>query len=412
MAVDRQLGPGLGRRVLGLALVLALQASASAVLAAGTPGTVAAGPFEVTPTLGVEAKHRSNIYRRPTDETSATLYRLTPAIEFLAQERRNTYGLSYSGDYGFYRDNPPGETNDYRDHRLDAQAHIEPTARWAIDIDAGWADIHEDRGTGLSEGAIGQGINEPVTYEQVTAGAMLTYGAKGASRIQGSARLLDKEYQNFRTSTQSRDYDQRQLGLNFFYPIAPKTDLTIQYEGSDFDYPFAAGTLPSFNSTEDIITAGAEWEASAGLTSSARLGWFTKDFDDSGREDSNGLAWMVDVQLQPRERTQVYIRGEQTPTETTLVGNFIDRRQVSLDVTQDVGGFTSLNLRGSVGKDTYEGSGGDREDDLINAGVRVNYTYWRRVPVYLEYNYEDKDSSQGGLSYTDNSIAIGFVLGL
>ena len=43
MAVDRQLGPGLGRRVLGLALVLALQASASAVLAAGTPGTVAAG---------------------------------------------------------------------------------------------------------------------------------------------------------------------------------------------------------------------------------------------------------------------------------------------------------------------------------------------------------------------------------
>ena len=147
----------LSAATLSAAVVLCTQVPL--VSAASAPGSVAAGPFEVTPTLGVEAKNRSNIYRRPTGETSATIYRLTPAIEFLAQERVNTYSLSYSGDYGYYQNEDPGETNDYLDHRGDPEAHIEPTSRWAIDIDAGWGDIHEDRGTGLSEGAVGQGIS-------------------------------------------------------------------------------------------------------------------------------------------------------------------------------------------------------------------------------------------------------------
>jgi hypothetical protein len=392
--------------------VIVLVAQVPFASAAGAPGSVAAGPFEVTPTLGVEAKNRSNIYRRPTDETSATIYRLTPAIEFLAQERVNTYSVSYSGDYGYYQNEAPGETNDYQDHRVNAAAHIEPTSRWAIDIDAGWGDIHEDRGTGLSEGAVGQGIDEPVTYEQLTAGAMLTYGTRGSSRVQGLVRMLDKEYQNFRAFTQSRDYDQRQLGANFFYPVAAKTDVTVQYVHNNFEYPFAAGNLPSFDSAEDNITAGAEWEASAGLTSSARVGWFSKDFDDSGREDQSGLSWMLDLQLQPTERTQLYIRGQQAPTETTLVGDFIDRRQISVDLTQKLGAFMSVNVRASLGEDVYEGSVNDRTDDLVNAGVRINYTYWRQLPLYLEYSYEDKDSSNASLSYTDNTIAVGFLLSL
>lgn|GEM_PF-1217580 len=382
------------------------------VSAAGAPGSVSAGPFAVTPKLGVEAKNRSNIYRRPTNETSATIYRLTPAIEFLAQERVNTYSVSYSGDYGYYQNEDPGETNDYRDHRVNAEAHIEPTSRWAIDIDAGWGDIHEDRGTGLSEGAVGQGISEPVTYEQLTAGAMLTYGTRGSSRLQALVRMLDKEYQNFRAFTESRDYEQRQLGANFFYPVTAKTDLTVQYVHNNFEYPFAAGNLPSFDSAEDNVTAGAEWEASAGLTSSARVGWFSKDFDDVGRKDVDGLSWMLDLQLQPTERTQLYIRGQQAPTETTLVGDFIDRRQISFDLTQQLGAFISVNVRASLGEDVYEGSANNRTDDLVNAGLRINYTYWRQLPLYLEYGYEDKDSSDANLSYTDNTIAVGFVLGL
>lgn len=394
----------------GVFAIFAAQSSTAA--AAGAPATVSLGAFEVTPNLGIEAKNRSNIYRRPTDETSATIYRFTPGVEFLAQERLNTYSFSYAGDYGYYQNEEPGETNDYRDHRFNADAHIEPTSRWAIDIDAGWGDIHEDRGTGLSEGAVGQGINEPVTYQQLTAGAMLTYGAKGASRVQGLVRMLDKDYQNFRAFTESRDYEQRQLGANFFYPVAAKTDITVQYVHNNFEYPFAAGNLPSFDSDEDNVTAGAQWEVSSGLTSSARAGWFNKDFDDSGRKDVSGLSWMLDLQLAPTERTQIYIRGQQAPTETTLVGDFIDRRQISVDLTQKLGSFTSVNVRASLGEDVYEGSANNRSDDLVTAGIRLNYTYWRQMPLYLEYGYEDKDSSNVNLSYTDNTIAIGFVIGL
>ena len=398
--------------LLPMAVCAVMAIQAPAVLAAGAAGTVTAGPFEVTPTIGAEAAHRSNIYRRPTDETSATIYRLTPGIEFLAQERLNTYSFSYSGDYGYFQDQDPGETNDYTDHRLNADIHIEPTARWAIDIDAGWGDIHEDRGTGLSEGAVGEGIDEPITYKELSAGAMVTYGAREASRLQVLVRTYDKEYQNFRAFTESRDYDQTQLGANFFYPVTAKTDLTLQYENNDVEYPIAAGNLPSFDSSEDIVTAGAQWEASSGLTSSARVGWFDKDFDDSGRKDVSSITWMVDLQLQPSERTNIVLRGEQAPTETTLVGDFIDRRTLSVDLTQQLGAFTSVNVRASAGEDVYEGSEANRSDDITQAGIRLDYTFWRHLPLYIEYKYEDKDSSQSGLSYTDNTIAIGFVLGL
>ena len=385
---------------------------APAVHAAGASGAVSVGPVEVTPSLGLEAKHRSNIYRRPSDETSDVILRATPSVIVKAQERLNTYTVSYKGDYGYYQDNQPGKTNDYDDHRINAAAHIEPSSRWVIDVEAGWGDIHEDRGTGLSEGAIGQGINEPVTFEQITTGIEVTYGAEGAGRIQGVVNTLQKEYQNFRAFTESRDYDEDTFGANFFYPVAPKTDVTVQYQRSQTEYPIAAGSLPSFDSTIDTISAGAVWEASAGLTSSARVGYTDREFDDAGRGDFGDLFWALDLQLQPNARTLVFIQGAQETTETTLVGDFIYRRAIRANISRDLGAFTSLDLRASYTRDSYEGSASDRTDDLVNAGIRFNYSFWRQAPVHIEYSYEDKDSTAGALSYTDNVIAVGFTLGL
>ena len=385
---------------------------APAVHAAGAPGSVNVGPLEVTPNLGLEAQHRSNIYRRPSNETSDIILRATPSIIVAAQERLNTYTLSYDGDYGYFQDNLPGQTNDYNDHRINAAAHVEPTSRWIVEVEAGWGDIHEDRGTGLSEGAIGQGISEPITFEQATAGVSVTYGAKGAGRIQAVANSLQKEYQNFRSSTAFRDYSENTLGANVFFPVAPKTDITVQYQRSQTEYPIAAGSLPSFDSTIDTISTGAVWEASAGLTSSARVGYTEREFDDAGRVDFGGLFWSLDLQLQPNSRTLAFIQGAQETVETMLVGDFIYRRALRANISRDLGAFTSLDVRASYTRDSYEGTTNNRTDDLINAGIRVNYSFWRQAPIYIQYSYEEKDSTVGALSYTDHVLAVGFTFGL
>jgi hypothetical protein len=399
------------RALLALPTLVCVLCHSSQALAAAEqigPAAIYAGPVAITPTAGVEMKYRDNIYLQENNETDSWIYLVRPGIKARLQDRENLYQLSYKGEAGWYEESRNNDDNDYVDSTVLGDAHMEFSERWIADGYLSWADLHEDRGTGLSEGFIGQIIPEPIEYDQIDVGGSLQYGSdQGVGRLLLNAGYMDREYQNFRDLTRSRDREETTLGATFFYPVAPKTDVLVEYAYKDIEYPNPFEQIARLDSTENSLWAGAEWEITPNLTSTAKAGYIDKDFDDSTRKDWDGIGWSLELWMQPRVQDTIVVTGSRKPEETTLQGDFIKRETLKVDWTHNWSERVDTTLGGSIGRDTYEESINGREDDIYSASFTVNYAFRRWAEVYAGYIYDDKDSNADGLSYTDHTFKIG-----
>jgi len=406
----------LARAVLAPAAIVCALGLANQTLAAVNPvgpAVIDAGPVAITPTAGVEVKHRDNIYLQENNTTDSWIYLARPALNALVQDRNNLYQLGYKGEAGRYEANRQNDRNDYFDNTFSGDAHMEFSERWIAEGYMRWAALHEDRGTGLSEGLIGEFIPEPIEYDQGDVGGSLQFGSdQGVGRLVLRAGYMDREYQNFKEVTRARDRDETTLASTFYYPVAPNTDVLVEYEYKDIHYPTPFVAAPPLDSEENYLTLGAQWEITPNLTSTAKASYVDKNFDNPQRKDWDGLGWSVDLLMQPRVQDKVLLRSAREPEETTLQGDFIKREKLEVAWTHDWSDRIYTKLGAFVGVDTYEQSFDDRTDDIYNVSFRLGYEFRRWANVYAGYSYDDKDSNVEDLSYTDNVFNIGVELSL
>ena len=394
-------------------LVCQLGYSGQALAAAPTagPAMIDAGPFAITPTLGLETKYSDNIYLQEEDTTESWIYIARPAVNAMLQDRSNIYQFDYMGEAGWYNEDSQNDRNDYFDNTFSADAYILPTERWIATAYISWAMLHEDRGTGLTEGEIGNFISEPVRYDQTDAGGSVEYGS-GIGRLELRTAYMSRDYQNFRQFTRSRDLEETSVGSTFFYPIAPKTDLLLDYNYSDFHYPNTIEELPPLDSKENTLQAGLEWEITPNLISTAQAGYTDKSFEDPSRRDWDGITWMLELWMQPRPQDTIVINGTRAPEETSLQGDFILRETLTTTWTHSWSDRVSTSLAGTISRESYEQSVNDRKDWVYNTTVRADYEFRRWCNTYFSYAYDDKDSNADNLSYTANTFMIGVDLSL
>jgi polysaccharide biosynthesis protein VpsM len=392
------------------ALVYTLCQTAPTFAAANAmgPAVIDAGPVAITPTFGAETRYRDNIYLQENNPTDSWLYVARPAVSALVQDRSNLYQLAYKGEAGWYEVDRSNDRND----TFSGDAHMEFSERWIAVGFTRWARLHEERGEGLSEGLVGQVIPEPIEYDQGDVGGSLQYGTPGVGRLVVRAGYMDREYQNFKQFTRSRDRDETTLGSTFFYPVAPNTDVLIDYEYVDISYPTPFVDAPPLDSQENFLSVGAQWEITPNMTSTAKAGYVDKQFDSSQRKDWDGVGWTLDLLMQPREQDSILVRGSRAPEETTLQGDFIKRESLEAAWTHDWNDRIFTELGTLIGRDTYEQSFDDREDDIYNVSFRVGYAFRRWANFYTGYSHDEKDSNADDLSYTENVFNIGVDLSL
>jgi hypothetical protein len=386
---------------------------APAMAAAPTsgPAYIGVGPVAVTPELAMEAKYRDNIYLQEDDETDSWIAVARPTVTALAQDRENLYRLVYEGETALYDEDSSNDENNYFDNTLTADTSLLLNDRWTATAFYSYAWLHEDRGTGLTEGQVGTFISEPVEYEQWETGGSIEYDS-GVGRLQLNADYLEREYTNFQELTRSRDRDETGFGAKFFYPVAPKTDIFLDYQWKDISYPNPFENVPPLDSEEYYLQGGIEWEITPNLKSSAQAGYVDKSFESSERRDWDGIGWMVDLWMQPREQDTITITGSREPDETTLQGDFIKRETVTAKWSHTWSDRFSHDLSGTLTRETYEGSINDREDDVYGIEIRVNYQFRRWAGFYVSYGWDEKDSNAENLSYTSQTVIFGAQLSL
>ena len=397
--------------LLGLALGSAGQAMAAAV--PDGPAVIEAGPFLITPSAGVETKHRDNIYLQQNNQTDSWIYLAQPALNILAQDRNNTYQLNYQGEAAWYQVSRHNDDNDYFDNTVSGEAHMEFSDRWIAEGFISWASLHEDRGTGLSEGLIGEVLPKPIEYDQADVGGSLQYGSDAeVGWVLLNVGYMERRYSNFKELTRPRDRDETTVDITFFHPIAPNTDVLAEYGFKRIHYPNPFDDLAQLDSDENSVSAGLQWEITPNLTSTAKLSYIDKEFKESGREDWDGLGWTLELWMQPREQDTILVTSTRHPEETTLQGNFIKRDIFTTTWTHQWSDRVYSELSGLLGQDNYAQSFDNREDDILNVSLKVGYEFRRWMNVYTGYAYDRKNSNVEDLSYRDYVFNVGVELSL
>ena len=380
-------------------IVAAFLCVAFPVAAKIEPASMPLGPVALTPSINIQTGYDDNIFSVTTDETDSQKTIITPNFELIAEDGFNAYRLIYSFRKGFYHSS---SDDNYTDHKLTADAHIEFDARNTLDLNASLSKNHEQRGTGITEsGGIGAGLDAPLEYDNKAASFIYTYGANNAAgRLVFAGRSVDKEYTNFRSITDQRDNEEITLGATFFYRIQPKTSLLFEARHQDLNYK--TDPAVSLDSNTQRYYVGATWEGTAKTTGTIKLGRVEKDFEAASRDDFSGNSWEASVKWEPRTYSTINLSTSQSEKESSGTGDFIDSKAIRISWNHDWNDQLQSVLSTGYSNDDYKGDPAAREDKITDATIRLNYDMRRWLSFGISYSYQDTDSNATGIPFTRN----------
>lgn len=355
------------------------------------------GPLQVIPQISTQVGYDDNIYATETAEKSSTKVILNPSVQFKAEQGLNEYSVNYDIVRGSYQDS---SADNYTDHELSGRAYFDFNIRNRLELLAGYLKTHEERGSGLNQGTNATSNDVPIEYHVNSAQATYEFGGKEAKgRIRLVAGVQDRQYDNFRTQTESKDRQKISTSATFYYRVMPKTSLLFEVSNEDIDYDLSTVTL---DSNERKYLLGATWDATAKTSGTFKFGYAEKDFDSAAREDSDGLSWELAMRWSPKSYSVVDVATSKEAEETDGTGNYIDTTTLDLQWTHAWSDLWRTRVYYGVSNDEYVSSA--REDDQLSYGVGVDYDMRRWLNFGVDYIYSERESNQANLNYEKNTV--------
>ena len=365
------------------------------------------------PTLAVTFEHDDNIFSQPNNEESDTKTLVRPSLQWLQESEKTTLAVSYSGDYGLYWDS---DDDDYDDHTISLDAMISPTDIFRAKVGAFYGWLHDNRGEGSSEGINALTRGEPDEYEMSTVGVELDFGREsGMFGVEIEASEDRIQYSNNRNETIFRDRDESYVAGRLYSRISGgKTKLFVQVDDNDIVYdndPLLGGKL---DSTEQGVSIGVEWEATAKTTGMLRIGEVDKEFDSVARRgnDSSLSTWEASVIWAPRSYSTVTLSASKMPNETNGTGDFIDSKNYTIGWNHSWSDRLATRVSFTDGADAYVGDASGRDDDRQTLSLGVDYDWQRWMTIGANYSYSERDSDINTFDFEKNIFSVTFDMSL
>ncbi len=368
-------------------------------VAAIDPAGVEMGPVSLIPLVTVQTGYDDNIFSTSSNELSSIVSVISPSVQLIAEDGLNAYRATYQLSRGIY---DKSSVDNYLDHLLSAEAHLEFSQRSLLDLKAAYNRGHEARGTGLSAtGGLANAITSPLEYDTKAVSFNYQYGANDATgRIQLYGEHLKRDYKNFRTITEGRDATEVTAGAVFYYRVMPKTSLLFEARNKDIDYDLDPANSLDSNAWKYFV--GATWDTTAKTTGTVKIGYATKDFDSAAREDFSGNSWEAAVRWSPRTYSVVDISTGRQDKESSGNGDFIDAKTFNVNWNHAWNDQFNSDLGFGLSTEKYEGAADGREDDLTNLNLGLNYDMRRWLTVGFSYTYSDTDSNLANTDFDKN----------
>jgi hypothetical protein len=365
---------------------------------------IRAGAFMILPQASVSEKYNDNIYATDTNETDDFITTLGASIAVNSGWSRHALNLNAGVSKDIYADNT-GENR--LDWNVGANGRLDVTRDTRLSGGASYAQLHEDRGDPNSPAAAA----EPTEYDLLSANAAFDQRFNRlTARVSGGYENYD--YKDVAATgggiidQDDRDRVQYEEALRFGYDVSPDTNVYVQGTLNQRDYDLSPPTVPTNRDSDGYAVAvGSDFRLSSLAQGGIFVGYQSQSYDNPAFSDVSGLSYGADVEWYTTPLTTVTFSAAATVEETTSVGasGYLSQT-VGIRVDHELLRNVLLNGRVSYANDDYEGI--SRTDDIVRAGLGVDYLVNRNFTLGLGYDFTNKNSNVAGVDYTRNQIGL------
>ena len=348
-----------------------------------------------------ELRYDDNIFLSESREVDSFILEARPFVRGTLYNRGNTYQLEYQLTHAQYFDS---SDDNYDDHELTGTINHRFTHRHAIGLEASYAALTEERGTGFSEEP-NLLVTGPDDYSRALIDFVYFLGVPSADlRFEFGAKHREMEFDSSFVGD-SRDYDEDVLSALARYRLGARTDLLFEYRKQFIDYVNTprdfTGQALALDAEEDYYLAGLAWEFTGKTSGEVRVGHSTRDYDDTNFENS-GFHWEVELEWRPRNYSRFTLNTGRMSQETYGSGLFINTRKYELAWNHAWADRLSSEIRGGIMDDEYESS--VRDDDRMYWRAQLEYEYADWLQFALGYRYWENDSTFELVNYEQNVL--------
>ncbi|MEO3680734.1 outer membrane beta-barrel protein [Shewanella vesiculosa] len=325
------------------------------------------------------------------DKLDSWILTVTPAVQAQMLDGNNVYTLEAGFEYAEYFDS---SDDNYLDALLKAKSELELNQSNRAELEVFYVSGHEDRGSGVFEGTSGVLQDEANTFDILSAGGFYEYGAMSTpARIRLNAKYFSKQYTNFETVTQYRNFANTTLGGTLFYDTQSSTSVFLELITVVTAYDEIDPTGDR-DSTTNTARLGVEWEATASTEGSIKIGYQAKDFDNNAREDFSGLSWDAKVTWTPLTYSSIDLTTGRASKDPNGVGDFIRATSYGIKWNHEWSELFSSFIGLNQVTDAYTGI--DREDKTkaYQFGLNYNVTRWLTLKSGININQVDSTDTQ------------------
>jgi hypothetical protein len=353
------------------------------------------GEAALYPSLNIISGFDDNILATEQNEESSWVTRINPNFLFEAEKENILAQLNYSLEKGIIHSS---SEDNYFDQNLTGTLNILANRKNRFDLQTSIAQGHEARGD-EDGGAVTQ-TTAPLEYSLKSVQGIYTFGGlKAKGNIELSGGYKDKKFTNFRDITQTRDFDQVDLGAAFKYRVSDRTSANAKIIRYELDYDHS-----NKDNTNTRYLLGAAWDATAKTSGFIDIGWSEKDFDDSTIEDTNGGTWDISINWKPKTYSTFIFNSGQEFGESTADSSYINTKNYGINWDHYWKEHIKTTL--SYNKTSEDYGNSDRKDTTDTYTFGVNFETKRWLNMGLGYTIIDRKSNFNDRSFEKNTLLL------
>jgi|GEM_PF-477480 len=359
--------------------------------------------IDLIPSLQVGLKHDDNVVRASSNEINSWVNTIAPALKAMLVDGADNYTVTAALNNARYFSS---HQDDFTDGYLEAEANISPASQHNFKFKANGSWLHEDRGTGVSEGR-GLILDEVTTFNSQFLDGEYLYGAASSTgKIRINSRYFNKKYDNFRDVTQYRDYDSMLVGSAFIYQTNGAFQLVASASTAEIDFKLRDLTGDR-NNTDNNYRLGVEWEFSSITSGELKLGYQNKNFDIAQREDFGGFAWEAILVWKPLTYSGFDVatgRRAKDVDAVNVLGDYIIETTYSLGWNHQWS--ESFDSKVAYEYQTNEYNLSNRTDTGKVITLELNKQLLRWVKIKAFANIEDRTSTLGVIEFDRTVVGL------
>jgi hypothetical protein len=360
---------------------------------------IQAGSVTLFPTFGITYGHDSNIYYSHDEDTkqSSNFLIYSPGIRLEGEGEKSDLLLQYDYNKTIFTSS---SENNFEMHHLLAAVGYQNSEKSRLELSAEYFTGSDRRGTHNQQGNLLNLNLKPDEWHSFGIGGKWHYGGVGAKgAIDLEVGFIDREYDNNRLYTATRDRETRYIAATYAHTVSPKTKLLAQARFTQIDYDIA-----TLDNEEQRLMFGAEWDASGKTSARALVGFLRKEFDDPLIEDFSGLAVETGLTWRLRSYSIFDLSLNRETDETNGNGFYVVRNSADLGWTHSWRQRFTTTASVGVSSENYEGS--IRDDNANYYGISASYQFSDWLNSGLGFRHYERSSTFDEFEYKDDSLML------